>query len=108
MAELWGERLNIKINALKADGYRLIMFGQDDFEKMTSQKYGYLKGTNSTLELVYEVENFAAVDHEYKWLVNQGSVLLMLPITEPWGQRTCYVADPDGILIEIGTFNNGG
>jgi catechol 2,3-dioxygenase-like lactoylglutathione lyase family enzyme len=24
--------------------------------------------------------------------------------TEPWGQRTCYVADPDGNLIEIGSF----
>ena len=26
------------------------------------------------------------------------------PTTEPWGQRTCYVADPDGNLIEIGSF----
>ena len=25
--------------------------------------------------------------------------------TEPWGQRTCYVADPDGDLIEIGSFS---
>jgi catechol 2,3-dioxygenase-like lactoylglutathione lyase family enzyme len=24
---------------------------------------------------------------------------------EPWGQRTCYVADPDGNLIEIGSFS---
>jgi catechol 2,3-dioxygenase-like lactoylglutathione lyase family enzyme len=24
--------------------------------------------------------------------------------TEPWGQRTCYVADPDGNLIEIVSF----
>jgi catechol 2,3-dioxygenase-like lactoylglutathione lyase family enzyme len=23
---------------------------------------------------------------------------------QPWGQRTCYVADPDGNLIEIGSF----
>lgn len=26
-------------------------------------------------------------------------------ITEPWGQRTCYIADPEGNLIEIGSFN---
>lgn len=25
--------------------------------------------------------------------------------TEPWGQRTCYIADPEGNLIEIGSFN---
>ena len=24
---------------------------------------------------------------------------------ELWGQRTCYVADPDGNLIEIGSFS---
>ena len=29
----------------------------------------------------------------------------MEPTTEPWGQRTCYVADPEGNLIEIGSFN---
>jgi len=23
---------------------------------------------------------------------------------EPWGQRTCYVSDPGGNLIEIGSF----
>lgn len=25
--------------------------------------------------------------------------------TESWGQRTGYIADPDGNLIEIGSFN---
>ncbi len=26
------------------------------------------------------------------------------PTTEPWGQRTCYISDPEGNLIEIGSF----
>jgi len=26
------------------------------------------------------------------------------PTIEPWGQRTCYIADPEGNLIEIGSF----
>ena len=29
---------------------------------------------------------------------------VMEPATMPWGQRTCYVADPEGNLIEIGSF----
>ncbi|MBR2239338.1 MAG: hypothetical protein IJ887_15955 [Prevotella sp.] len=29
---------------------------------------------------------------------------ILPPTTESWGQRTCYVADPDGNLIEIGSF----
>ena len=27
------------------------------------------------------------------------------PELEPWGQRTCYIADPEGNLIEIGSWN---
>ena len=42
---------------------------------MTSHKYEYVKGLNGQ------------------------------PETEPWGQRTCYIADPEGNLIEIGSFN---
>ena len=26
-------------------------------------------------------------------------------VTESWGQRTCYVSDPEGNLIEISSFN---
>ena len=35
---------------------------------------------------------------------NDGAKSVLPPTTEPWGQRTCYVADPDGNLIEIGSF----
>ncbi len=89
---------------LKSDGFRLIMFGRDDFEKMTSRKYSYPEGTNGTMELAYEVENFAAVDCAYERMVSLGARPVMPPTTEPWGQRTCYIADPDGNLIEIGSF----
>ncbi|KLU60163.1 glyoxalase-like domain protein [Peptococcaceae bacterium CEB3] len=74
---------------LKADGFRLIMYGRDDFEKMTSQKYAYPKGTNGTMELAYEVENFAAVDRKFERVVELGATPIMPPTTEPWGQRTC-------------------
>ena len=36
--------------------------------------------------------------------LNNGAKSVLPPTTEPWGQRTCYVADPDGNLIEIGSF----
>lgn len=29
----------------------------------------------------------------------------MEPTTEPLGQRTCYIAAPEGNLIEISSFN---
>ena len=34
----------------------------------------------------------------------RGAAPVMKPETMPWGQRTCYVADPEGNLIEIASF----
>jgi extradiol dioxygenase family protein len=37
--------------------------------------------------------------------LSKGAVSVLKPTTEPWGQRTCYIADPEGNLIEIGSFH---
>ncbi len=50
------------------------------------------------------VENFSAVDRTYDEVIKKGAISILKPTTEPWGQRTCYVADPEGNLIEIGSF----
>ena len=44
-------------------------------------------------------------DEEYRKAVAAGAGSVLEPTTEPWGQRTCYIADPEGNLIEIGSFN---
>lgn len=89
---------------LYSDAARLIMFSRDDFENMTSQKYTYPHGLNGTIELAFDVADFAAVDVEFERVVKAGAVPVFLPTNEPWGQRTSYVADPDGNLIEISSF----
>jgi len=50
------------------------------------------------------VKNYAEVDKTYDEVVAKGGKSVLPPTTEPWGQRTCYVADPEGNLIEIGSF----
>ena len=40
----------------------------------------------------------------FKNALDNGAKPVLPPTTEPWGQRTCYIADPDGNLIEIGSF----
>ena len=47
---------------------------------MTNPRYEYIKGLN-------------------------GATSVLEPELEPWGQRTCYIADPEGNLIEIGFWN---
>ncbi len=48
---------------------------------------------------------FEEVDEAYKKAVENGAASVLPPELEPWGQRTCYIADPEGNLIEIGSWN---
>jgi len=89
---------------LHADGYRLMLYGRDDFEAMTSSVLGYPTGLNGTMEVAFAVADYACVDREYARVVGLGARPVMPPTTMPWGQRTSYVADPDGNLVEIGSF----
>ena len=72
---------------------------------MTNRKYEYLKGLNGHFEIALYVDTFEEVDSEYAKAVEKGAQSVLEPTTEPWGQRTCYIADPEGNLIEIGSFN---
>ncbi len=86
---------------------RMIMYSRDDFETMTAKSYTYPSGINGTIELSFGLPSFSDVDREYARLVAAGAVPVFPPTDEPWGQRTSYVADPDGNLIEISSFNQG-
>ena len=83
---------------------RIILFPRSAFEQMVSKKFQYPEGFNGTMELSFDVPTFADVDKEYQNALDHGAKSVLPPTTEPWGQRTCYVADPDGNLIEIGSF----
>ena len=72
---------------------------------MTSRKYEYIKGVNGHYEIALYVDTFAEVDEQFQRVVSLGATPILEPTTEPWGQRTCYIADPEGNLIEIGSFN---
>lgn len=89
---------------MKLDGMRIILFPRLDFEQMISQRLTYPKGLNGTMELSFDVPTFADVDREYERAIRLGAKQVFAPTTEPWGQRTCYIADPEGNLIEISSF----
>lgn len=87
------------------DGTLFLLYGRNDFEKMTSRKYEYTKSINGHFEIALYVDTFEEVDKEFNTAISKGATPIMEPTTEPWGQRTCYIADPEGNLIEIGSFN---
>lgn len=86
------------------DGMRILLFPRTDFEEMVSNEFSYPEGLNGTMEISLDVPSFADVDNEFENAVSLGARPVLAPTTEPWGQRTCYVADPDGNLIEISSF----
>ena len=87
------------------DGTLFMLYGRNNFERMTSRKYEYVNGLNGHFEIALYVDTFEEVDKRFAEVVSKGATPVLAPTTEPWGQRTCYIADPEGNLIEIGSFN---
>ena len=90
---------------LVKDGTLFLLYGRKDFEEMTHRRYEYVKGLNGHSEIALYVDTFDEVDEAFRYAVANGAESVLPPETEPWGQRTCYIADPEGNLIEIGSWN---
>ena len=90
---------------LVKDGTLFLLYGRKDFENMTNRKYEYVKGLNGHSEMALYVDKFEEVDNTFNTAVANGATSVLEPTTEPWGQRTCYIADLEGNLIEIGSWN---
>ena len=88
---------------LVKDGTLFLLYGRKDFEKMTGHRYEYIKELNGYFELALYVDTFAEVDAAFIKAVENGASPILEPELEPWGQRTCYIAAPEGNLIEIGS-----
>lgn len=89
---------------LRKDGTVFMMYGRKDFEKMTRRAYSYAEGIHGHFEIALAVPRFSDVDANFAKVTALGAVPVLFPENEPWGQRTSYVADPEGNLIEIGSF----
>ena len=57
-----------------------------------------LVGPGATFEIGFKVDD---VDARFAELVAAGATAAVEPATRPWGQRTAYVRDPDGHLVEL-------
>ena len=102
--EIQGDENPMNVYLIK-DGTLFMLYGRKNFEEMTSRKYEYIKGFNGHFEIALYVDTFEEVDIQYNEAIKKGAVSVLEPTDEPWGQRTCYIADPEGNLIEIGSFN---
>src|SRR5690554_5990122 len=97
MVEFYRNTLGFEINwkegeknvYLEKDGTLFLLYGRNDFEKMTKRKYDYVKGLNGHYEIALGVPTYADVDKEYNRAISLGATPVLAPEDEPWGQRTC-------------------
>ena len=57
---------------LVKDGTLFLLYGREDFERMTSQKYQYVKGLNGHSEIALYVDTFEEVDQAFAQVVAPG------------------------------------
>lgn len=59
------------------------------------------KALNGTMEISFNVPSPEDVDKEFARVVKAGATPVKQPISQPYGLRESFVADPEGNLIEI-------
>lgn len=91
----------------KNDGVRFSMYQRSQLPKLLGADPSFPQGLNGTFELAIELPRKRNVDPEYGRVVGQGARPIYAPRDEPWGMRSSMVADPEGNLIEIGSWNRG-
>jgi uncharacterized glyoxalase superfamily protein PhnB len=89
------------------EGVRFSMFERSMLPKLLGQEPSYPKGINGTFELALDLPKFENVDAVFKRVVEAGATPIYKPRNEPWGMRSSMISDPEGNLIEIGSWNKG-
>jgi lactoylglutathione lyase len=92
---------------IKNEGVRFSMYARAHLPALLGQTPSYPRGLNGTFEIAIDLSSSADVDREYARLVNAGARPVYAPRDEPWGMRSSMVTDPEGNLVEIGSWNKG-
>ena len=91
----------------KHEGIRFSMYEWSQLPGLLGQTPGYPEGLNGTFELAIDLPFSADVDREFERIVKAGARPVYAPRDEPWGMRSSMIADPEGNLIEVGSWNRG-
>lgn len=91
----------------KHAGIRFSMYARAELPGLLGQAPAYPAGLNGTFELALDLPLFEDVDLAYERVVQAGGQPVYAPRLEPWGMRSSMIADPEGNLIEIGSWNKG-
>ncbi len=91
----------------KHQGIRFSMYKRSELPSLLGQAPGYPAGLNGTFELAVDYPTSAEADQAYARILAAGGKPVYAPRDEPWGMHSAMIADPEGNLIEIGSWNRG-
>jgi lactoylglutathione lyase len=77
---------------------RLALYARKAMEETLGRKIERPSADAPAFEIGFKTGD---VDAAFEELLARGAVAVTPPTTRPWGQRTAYVRDPDGHLIEL-------
>jgi lactoylglutathione lyase len=89
----------------KHKGVRFSMYERAQLPGLLGQEPTYPGGLNGTFEIAIDLPASADVDREFARVVQAGGRPVYAPRLEPWGMYSSMIADPDGNLVEIGSWN---
>lgn len=89
--------------SFKVNSGSLFMFDRKTFAEAIDRPYYPPNGINLTMGIGIGVPCASDVDEQYERLMALGvKSITGEPVTQPWGQRNFFIADPEGNLVEIG------
>lgn len=91
----------------KHEGIRFSMYERARLADLLGQVPTFPSGLNGTFELAIDLPASEDVDREFDRVVKAGAKTIYAPRNEPWGMYSSMIADPEGNIIEIGSWNRG-
>jgi lactoylglutathione lyase len=115
MVTFYREGLGLEINwdgkgpyaEFKHDGIRFSMYERAQLPGLLGEIPTYPSGLNGTFELAIDLPTSAEADMEFERICKAGGRPIYAPRDEPWGMHSAMLADPEGNIIEIGSWNKG-
>jgi len=89
------------------EGVRFSMYERAQLSGLLGQTPGYPAGLNGTFELAIDLPTSDDADRMYTRMIEASAQPVYAPRDEPWGTHSSMIADPEGNLIEIGSWNRG-